>query len=373
MLLNDVIGQAAVKKILLAAINNDRLASTYLFYGPEGVGKWAMAHALAAILNCEAPLRDDAGGISDACGKCRHCRQIAGFNFGEIFHALPLPPHKNGKEAAELTVAYLQQKREEPYRLITSSRPLSIPIDSVREIKRKVAIRTPKDVRRLVLFHQMDKMLPASADSLLKLIEEPPPDTIIVLTTAEPDRLLPTVISRAQKIRFRPLSAPEIADHLIDKYQLTPDRAAATARLGGGSMGQALELIDSDEKSSWRQTAALLFKEVLNRDNPSAVALLNELINPNHRGSVEYILSSWQSFLSDLINIKYAKGKIDLQNLDFKSELEAIADKIDSVENLTAMVEEIKKLTLSLNRNIHVRPALSALVLRLKRNINQSA
>ena len=81
MRLNDIPGQKRVKKTLLGSFNSERLASTYLFYGDDGVGKWATAIALAALINCESPSKDENGKVVDACGECYNCRQIYKLNF----------------------------------------------------------------------------------------------------------------------------------------------------------------------------------------------------------------------------------------------------------------------------------------------------
>ena len=305
--LNNIRGQEVAGKILLNSLNRNRLASTYLFYGGDGLGKWSMAIALAALVNCEEPVRDGDEQIVDACGKCRNCRQILNLGFPELHLAVPIPPHKKESDAVPLILEFLEQKKEEPYRIITSTRQLTIPIHLARKIKHDTAIKPPKGLKRVILFYQMERMLPSSADSLLKLIEEPPPETIIVLTAVDPDNLLPTVQSRAHKIAFKPIPEPEIADYLQTRYELSSDKSKFYARLAEGSIGRALASMEDDSESSVRQVAFLMFKALFYKDNPSAAATINEFLNINNRGEVERILSLWQSFLSDLVILRYGR------------------------------------------------------------------
>ncbi|SYZ74213.1 putative DNA-directed DNA polymerase [Candidatus Zixiibacteriota bacterium] len=370
--LSNILGQALARRILRNSFNRARVASTYLFYGPDGVGKWPAAISLAALLNCEKPLKDESGSIIDACGKCRSCHQIFNLIFPDLIIAAPVPPHKNEKEAGEMLSAYLDDKKKEPYKIITSTRQLTIPIDFTRDIRRRTAISQNAGIKRVIIFYQMEKMLPASADSLLKLIEEPPRDTVIILTAADPGVLLPTIQSRAQKIPFRTLADKEIAQYLEDKYAVPPERAEFFANLAEGSLGRALNYIADDDELSLRQTAFLMFKGLFGGETAQAAATLNEMINPNNRGEVEKIIGLWQSFLSDLIYLKYGGRAVNITNSDLTAELEILAARVPGPEDFVKMLGYLKQITLSLRRNIHIRPAVMALAIRFRRHINQS-
>lgn len=371
--LNDICHQDTARTIILNSFNRDRLASTYLFFGIDGVGKWAAAIALAALTNCQEPQKDDSGRITDACGRCRNCRQIIRLNFPEMHFALPLPPHRSESDADKLTQEYLEQKKDEPYAIITSPRQLTIPVNTARAIRRKAAIKPPAGTKRIIVFYRMENMLPASADSLLKLIEEPPPETIIILTAESPNHLLPTIQSRSQKIRFKPLPTDIIARYLVDHYRTPEKKAEFYARLAGGSLGQALLSLDEDDRSSQRQTAFLMFKSLFGDDTPAAVASLNELLNPRDRGGTEQILKYWQSFLSDLIIIKYAGEPTDIINTDLLAEMEKLAGRITGSDSFMELQNEIKKVILLLKRNVHIRPAMTSMALNFRRHLGQSS
>jgi DNA polymerase-3 subunit delta' len=370
--LNSIPGQQTAKRILLNSFNKQRLASTYLFYGADGSGKWPIAVALTALINCENPVKDEAGVIIDACGVCRNCHQIGNLAFPEFHFALPIPPHKSENEAIDLNREYLEQKRGEPYRIITSTRQLTIPIDIAREIKRKSSIRPASGMKRVILFYQMEKMLPASADSLLKLIEEPPPETIIILTALDPDNLLPTIQSRAQKVLFRPLNDKEIEKYLIEKYGISEEKAALLARLGSGSLGRALNLIDEEGEISLRQNSFFMFKGLFQKENPSILATLNEFVNPNNRGEMQLILSHWHSFLSDIIMLKYGGRDFSIINIDLATELENLTAYVSGPDEFCLILEELKQATLDLRRNAHIRLALAALIFKVRKYMNQS-
>lgn len=369
----NVIGQETAKKILLRSYDKNRLASTYLFYGPDGVGKWPLAIALTALSNCPEPVKDSDGKTIDACGECVHCRQVMNLTFAEFYPALPLPPHKSESEAIDLLNEFIEQKKKEPYSIISSKRQTTIPIKTARAIKRKAAIKPPPEMTRVIFFYQMEKMLASSADSLLKLIEEPPPNTIIILTAKDPDNLLPTIQSRSQKIAFKPIITDRIAEFLTSRFDLSGKRAGLLARLSEGSLGRAISFVGDDDESPVRQVAFLMFKSMIQKDTPSAVASINDLINPRDRGETEQVLLCWQSFLADIIQIKFGKETKSIINLDLFTELEALSVKFRKSNDFSKFVTHFGQFNSSFRLNVQIRPAITALVFKLRKYLNQSS
>jgi len=370
---NNIIGQETAKKILLRSYDKERLASTYLFYGPDGIGKWPAAIALTALANCSEPIKNSNGKTSDACGECVNCRQILNLTFAEFYPALPLPPHKSESEAIDLINEFIERKKKEPYGIISSRRQTTIPIKTARAIKRKAAIKPPPGLTRVIFFYQMEKMLAASADSLLKLIEEPPPNTIIILTARDPDNLLATIQSRSQKISFKPIIPERIKEYLKSRYNLSGKQAELLSRLSEGSIGRAVNLIGDDDESPVRQIAFLIFKALIQKDTPSAVATINDLLNPRNRGETEQVLLYWQSFLADIIQIKFGKNADNIINLDLLAELKAFAARFIESNDFSKFVTHFADFNTAFRRNVHIRPAMTALVFELRQYLNQSS
>ena len=391
--LNKLPGQTTAKKIILNSFNQDRIASTYLFYGEDGVGKWPAAMAMAALLNCENRVKGPEGLVIDACGECHTCRQIENLIFAELLLALPVPPHSSDKEYIEQFIDYVRVKREEPYRIITSARQLTIPIDTAREIRKKCSIRPPSGAKRIVLFYQMERMLTQSADSLLKLIEEPPPETVIILTSAVPGNLLPTIQSRSQKVRFGPIPTGDIAEYLITRYGVSQQQAVSAARLGRGSIGKSLGYLkhaedtdaeikskgrsaetteDTESDISLRQKSFLMFKGLFSKDTSSALETIDNLLRPNDRGDAEKLLAQWQSFLGDIISAKFNGSPDEIINSDFAHDIDGFASKIPDAEAFEQMTSEIRDTLAGIKLNTHIRPAICALAVKLRKALNQS-
>ncbi|HSG99460.1 MAG TPA: hypothetical protein VLB27_05395, partial [candidate division Zixibacteria bacterium] len=262
---------------LTNAIRANRLGTALLFYGPEGVGLWAGAIALAAFLNCRN--HDSATALAGACGVCPPCRQIAAYTFADLHLAFPVPSSKKEEEDNELREEYLAQKRSEPFTIITWDRQSGISIDRARAVRRSLSQKASADATRIVLFHEVEKMMPAAVDALLRMIEEPPPQTIFILTSSAPEAVAPTALSRCQRLRFPTLALQRVEEFLRQRVDLAPARLSAAARLAQGSPGRALELArefsqEEAEQTSDREVSWLTFKAVFVESPAVAVDVL---------------------------------------------------------------------------------------------------
>uniref|UniRef100_A0A7C3ZAQ2 DNA polymerase III subunit delta n=1 Tax=Desulfobacca acetoxidans TaxID=60893 RepID=A0A7C3ZAQ2_9BACT len=202
----DILGQERVLGYLKAALGRGRLAHAYLFLGPEGVGKESVARALASALNCTAPRED-----RDACGACPSCKRLAAGTHPDFIVIRPT----------------------------SEGRTPQIKIEQIREFHRLTAYPPVAGGWRVALVKPAEALNDAAANSLLKTLEEPPPQHLLILTAGVEADLFPTVVSRCQKLAFTPLPYPLITQELI-RCGLSPSQAALLAALSGGSLGRAL-------------------------------------------------------------------------------------------------------------------------------------
>lgn len=347
-----------------------RIASTYLFAGPYGAGHWPMAVALAALLNCESPAMasfDPVGDLTVPCGACRSCRAVWGLNFEGLYPIVPIPSFKTSAEAVDLTNEVLQAYRDEPMHVPTSSNPITIPIDRAREVKQALSRRSGDGIHRVVIFDRMEKMKTSSADALLKLIEEPPPGTTIVLIAARPESLLPTLQSRAQKIRLQRTSEQEVRAYLEANYDLPEKRAVLLARLAEGLPGAAVALVheEDQEEAGGRSLAWLLFKTVLTKPEAEAVYVVTDLFDRAKRGDVEDMLAFWQRLIRDCAWIAGTGDSDRVTNIDFASDMQQFAPVFASQGVTARLTAHIKNTLADLVYNVHIQTALSALVLNM--------
>jgi len=215
--LSDILGQEQAVKVLRRATRSGRVAQAYLFAGPQGVGKATTARALAAALNCEQE-----PGVG--CGECLSCSKV-----------------DRGLHPDLVTL--------EP----TGKQIKSIKIDQARALEQQLAFRPHEGRYRLVLIDGAEHLNDNAANALLKSVEEPRPRTVFVLTTAAAHRVVPTLISRCQRLRFVPLS-PEVVSRILATSAPETDQQdrEAAASYCEGSARRALDMLEGERISELR-------------------------------------------------------------------------------------------------------------------------
>jgi DNA polymerase-3 subunit delta' len=236
---------------------------------------------------------------TDACGKCRSCDRIAR---GVHVDVIAIEPDDKA----------------------------SIKIDVVRDVLSQTGFRPFEGRRRVVLIREADTLEPASQNALLKSLEEPPPGTMFILTTAVPGALLPTVRSRCMRLRFGRLTTAEIAAALIRDHDYSDADAKQTAPIADGSIGQALALVDND-LSMFRDLAMGLLQHAAGRaDTQSRVQAASALHTGGSkkertREDVAIVLRLMASMLRDLEAINAGADRAVLANPLLTGDLEALA------------------------------------------------
>jgi DNA polymerase-3 subunit delta' len=246
---SEIVGQDRAVGSLRAALRRGALHHALLLAGPPGVGKGTAARILAQALNCEGPER--AGGMGgrsltapphfedDGCGQCGPCRKIARGLHPDVL-------------LVEEERVMARAGRWEPRGGRAPSR--DIVVDQVRDlVDRRLALKRFEGRHRVVILDPADAMNPQAQNALLKTLEEPPEDTVLVLVASAPDALLPTVRSRCLRLSFAPLPDQLVAARLAGAGR-PPEEARLAAALAGGSLGRALEL-DAGALRDRRQAA----------------------------------------------------------------------------------------------------------------------
>lgn len=363
---SSLVNQDHVRRILTRTADRDQLPNSYLFCGPEGVGKWAAALALTAYLNC-ADKKD-----GDSCGACPACRQIQKLQYPNLHIAIPTPPSKSDKEELENYWEILKQKIAEPYSLITGRRQMSIPVATVRDMRRHLSQKAPQSGKRVVIIEQMDRMLMTSADALLKLVEEPPTKTLIIITTSHPEKLLPTIASRCREVRFAHLPEDKIAEYLAAHADLSAAKAALLARLARGSLGQALYLAAGDHEQD-REVAKLIFKGMFQERAIDLIAEAADILPYNDRFRLNRIIGVWQTLFRDLIFLKNGEQARLLVNVDFIGDLEKIAARDIRQENLLDLPAFLGSVIDDINLNVDTYSAIGGMIIDIHRRLELDA
>src|SRR5688572_4382872 len=237
---DQIAGNTRVKEVLKRMLESGRLPGAMLFTGEEGVGKKLFALEIARALNCRMPR-----GV-EGCGQCPSCVRIAKFNYpqsadSDDWKGIIWTDHPD----VGMVVA--------PKRLLL--------VDQMRQIEREANFRPYEGQARMFLIEDADKLNDSSANALLKVLEEPPDTSHIVLLTSRPAMLLPTIRSRCQMIRFSPLKPQEIEKHLVENKLAAASDAHSRARFARGSLGRALDQ-DFDDYTSQREAMLQVLKSL---------------------------------------------------------------------------------------------------------------
>src|SRR5881398_3949600 len=205
-------GHEGTRNRLVGAIASGRLPQALLFEGPRGVGKQRLALWLAQALVCERAAGKAGGEVREGCGECQQCKLVLNLSHPDVHWFVPLEPSKKSGDAdkqvdvaEEALATEMAARREQP--LYESASGLAIHgIAAIRLLLRRLALKPALGQRKVFVIGDAERLVPqvgaeAAANALLKALEEPPPNTVFVLTAAEPDALLPTILSRVVRVR----------------------------------------------------------------------------------------------------------------------------------------------------------------------------
>ncbi len=220
MNLSDIFCQDKAVGSLRRAFETGRLAHAYIFDGNDGIGKFTTAKAFAKLLLCKSP------NDNDSCGQCESCRMLDADNHPDFHHIY--------KELCEFSSDPALRKKQ----------PIDLPIDVIREfLLETIQIKPSLSASKVYVISEAEKLNTASQNALLKILEEPPNKSFIILLCSKLDNLLPTTKSRSQIVHFGPLSEEKIIEKLPE---VNKTEAKYFARLTGGSLGQASLLAKLD-------------------------------------------------------------------------------------------------------------------------------
>lgn len=251
----EIIGQTEVKSLLRRMQKEGRMPHALLFAGPDGCGKLSVALALAQALLCETPVD------AEACNACHACRMTRSWVHPDLHFVFPTAKKKGQKDEA-VSDRYLKEWREllsvSAYvgwndwlkKLGVENQQPVIGVADSNEIIRKLSIKASQGGRKVVIIWHAELLNLPAANKLLKILEEPPADTVFILLTSRPGLLLDTILSRTQRIDFRPLSETEIASALELQRGLSPEDAKLIAHTAEGNFTKAVAALNVGEESS---------------------------------------------------------------------------------------------------------------------------
>ena len=250
MQFKDIVGQEAVKQRLVNSVKENRVSHAQLFLGPEGSGSMALAVAYAQYVSCEDKQPDD------SCGACSSCRKYQKLAHPDLHFSYPF----FAKDKNDTALSFIEQWREallaNPYLsldlwrgyLDAENKQANINIAECHQIIKKLSFK-PFESLYKVLILWLPEYLDKEGNSLLKIIEEPQPNTLFLLVAQNQDQILNTILSRTQLVKIPALGYDDIKQELMDNHHQTELAAAEIAYLSNGNMTEALAMLQQDSKS----------------------------------------------------------------------------------------------------------------------------
>jgi DNA polymerase III subunit gamma/tau len=339
---DDLVGQAHVSRTLKNAVAQNRLAHAYLFVGPRGVGKTSTARILAKSLNCVK------GPTVTPCGECDNCREIAG---GNSLDVIEIDGASNNS------------------------------VEDVRQLRENVRYAPAKGRYKIYLIDEVHMLSSAAFNALLKTLEEPPGHVKFIFATTEPQKVLPTILSRCQRFDLHRIPAKLIAKHLQfiagkEKITLEPPAAHAIARGAEGGLRDAESMLDQlvafcGEKISENdvldvfgftseQTVIDLTGQILRRETPDAIDLLHQQSDAGK--DMMRLMSDLIAYLRDLLVFKAKPDAVkeDVE-ADVQTSLSAHAELV-TMDRLLELVDQFAaaegRMKWAPNKKLHFEVAI---------------
>jgi DNA polymerase III subunit delta' len=373
MLFSEVIGQNEIKAKLRNLVEHNRLSHALLLNAPEGAGGLPLALAFAQFMVCErvSAFESKSDFPRESCNICPSCVKAAGMIHPDIHYSYPVIPRKTGDKP--ISTDFISEWREfvklSPYGTIfdwlqeinAENKQGNITANECNEINRKLSLKSFESGYK-VLVMWMPEYLDKEGNKLLKLIEEPPPDTLFIFVTEDETKILPTILSRVQIIRLPRPSVPEIQEALITRAGVSSDQARVLAVVSEQNYREALRQLQHVQ-DDWLG----MLREWLNaimRKGPLDQVKWVEEISRVGREKQKQFLQYFIHLLEQAIRMRMYDGVIsDLPDAeqDFALRLNKIADPAAQ----QSIVLELNKSIYYIERNAHAKLLFHALTIRL--------
>jgi DNA polymerase-3 subunit delta' len=336
-------GNERVKELLKRILEAGRLPGALLFTGEDGIGKKLFALEVAKALNCRSPR-----GV-EGCGQCPACLRIAKFNYPQSVES-------------DDWKGIIWTDHPDVGMVVAPKRVLLV--EQMRLIEREANYRPYEGKARVFLIDDAEKLNESSANALLKVLEEPPHTSYIVLLTSRPDMLLPTIRSRCQMIRFSPVSSPEIEAHLLKSKIASANEARIRARLALGSLGRAMDQ-DLDGFNEQRKAMLRVLQSLSeSEDRIQLLRSAEELNDAKYKDEYESRLDVLETLIRDAWMLSLQAPDQSVVNEDLLPQLKQISANLDS-RRPAGWISQIEEMREQLIVNINRKAATDALFLTM--------
>ena len=354
----DVTIQSAVKDRFSKNLNSGRIAHAYLFYGPEGAGKEAFALEIAKALNCE-------NESTKPCNECPSCTKINQLKHPDVKFIIP--------EAKSWTSQDIQKKyqlkSDNPYSRIEYSGTTSISIEKMRDLKNESKYTSYEADRKVFILTECEKMTRESANSFLKLLEEPPDNLVIILINSTLSTILDTIKSRCQIIYFPPLSIDD-ALSVVKNYRDISEEDEKLVRISQGNLKTVFEILDQDIDEK-RQIVYEFLKASASGSAIKIQEVVDGIAQRRDKNFLLEVLNLLILWFKDTIHLISAEDKAGIVNVDFEDEINRFAKSYTN-SDFESIVKEIENSISYMRQNVYTPLILTVLGLKINNHLKRT-
>lgn len=367
MFFKDIIGQEEIKQRLIRSARTGVVPHAQLFSEQEGSGAFPLALAYARYLNCANPSE------TDSCGKCPSCLKYNELAHPDLYFVFPMVKKDKKKEVCD---DYLPE-----WRALVKDRPyfglnnwLSV-MDAGNsqaiiysgesdEIIRKLSLRIYEATYRVLLLWLPEKMHPTCANKLLKLIEEPPVNTVFLLVSEAPDKIIGTIQSRSQRIHVRPIQQEAMAGTLVQRFGLTADDAGYVSHIAGGNFLKAMEVISlGDENKFYLNQFIGMMRNSWSRNVKGMKVMADEMAGIGRERQKNFF-GYCQHLIRENFIYRFQSPELNYMNPEESSFSVKFAPFVNE-RNVFELMEELAKAEKHIAQNVNAKMVFFDLSLRL--------
>ena len=314
-----LLGHEWAVEMLKQHLTHDSVRHAYLFSGPPGLGRRTLALRFAQALHCPNPVAP-----GEPCGKCKTCQQIERMQYADL--------------------AVIQAEKEGG----------TLKVEQIRSVRQSLVLKPYQSKYRVALFLRFQEANPNAANALLKTLEEAPAHVVLILTADTPEQLLPTITSRCEILRLRPLPVETVTSYLKERGA---DNATARllAHVSGGRPGYALRLLQDKGALEFRRTRLDDLQDLLKTNRRGRFSYAEKLTDRKNEAGERFreTLLLWLSFWRDVM-LRSAGSDAPLANVDRAAEIETLATKL-SLPEARKLVNATEGAIEKLERNVNAR------------------
>jgi len=318
----DVVGHDWAVDQLTLAMNSGRSRHAYLFSGPPAIGKRTLARAMAMALNCQAE-------TGKPCGTCRPCKLISQDKHPDI--------------------TFVEADRVGG----------TIKIDQIRNLQHTLALRPYEARYRVAIIKRYQEAHAAASNALLKTLEEPAQNVVIILLTDNLHAILPTILSRCQHLPLHPLPLQTTAHALQEHWQVPDTDAKLLAHLSGGRLGWAVQTLQDDSLLNERYDYIDVLEQVLREPFSIRFGVLDDITR--QRDALAHVLQLWQTYWRDAFLLAYGSHSW-VTNIDRYDNLQALVEHT-SPEAITIALEATRRTLKYIDYNVNAKLAIETMML----------